>query len=109
MSTTVTNPEEYDLVVLGSGEGTSLPLPIPCAGRSSTIVLSPAPSSRDREWHDDSGHWFRYHGNENLEFNAGGLMQRRYASINDLPIRESDHKFFWPLGRRPDDHPDFLT
>ena len=57
------------------------------------------------EWHDDSGHWYRSYGNENWEFDAAGLMQRRFASINDLPIRESDRKFHWPLGRRPDDHP----
>jgi nuclear transport factor 2 (NTF2) superfamily protein len=57
------------------------------------------------EWHDDSGHWFRSYGNENWEFNAQGFMQRRFASINDLPIRQEERKFFWPLGRRPDDHP----
>ena len=57
------------------------------------------------EWHDDSGNWFRSYGNENWEFNADGLMQRRYASINDLPIKESERKYHWPLGRRPDDHP----
>jgi nuclear transport factor 2 (NTF2) superfamily protein len=57
------------------------------------------------EWHDDSGNWFRSYGNENWEFNTDGLMQKRYASINDLPIRESDRKYHWPLGRRPDDHP----
>ena len=57
------------------------------------------------EWHDDSGHWFRSYGNENWEFNGEGFMQRRFASINDLPIAESDRKFFWPLGRRPDEHP----
>jgi nuclear transport factor 2 (NTF2) superfamily protein len=57
------------------------------------------------EWHDDSGQWFRSYGNENWEFNADGYMQRRFASINDLPIRESERKFHWPLGRRPDDHP----
>ena len=56
------------------------------------------------EWHDDSGHWFRSYGTENWEFNAQGLMTHRHASINDLPIPESDRKFFWPLGRRPDDH-----
>jgi len=56
------------------------------------------------EWHDDSGNWFRSYGNENWEFNPDGLMQKRYASINDLPIRESDRKYFWPLGRRPDEH-----
>lgn len=57
------------------------------------------------EWRDDSGHWFRSYGNENWEFDAVGLMQRRFASINDLPIKEADRKFHWPLGRRPDDHP----
>jgi uncharacterized protein len=57
------------------------------------------------EWHDDSGNWFRSYGNENWEFDAEGLMQRRFACLNDLPIRESERKFFWPLGRRPDDHP----
>ena len=57
------------------------------------------------EWHNDSGHWFRSYGNENWGFNAQGFMVRRYASINDLPIKESERKFFWPLGRRPDDHP----
>ncbi|HVE22039.1 MAG TPA: nuclear transport factor 2 family protein [Acidocella sp.] len=56
------------------------------------------------EWHDDSGNWFRSYGNENWEFDAEGLMHHRYACINDLPIKESDRKFFWPLGRRPDDH-----
>jgi nuclear transport factor 2 (NTF2) superfamily protein len=57
------------------------------------------------EWHDDSGNWFRSYGNENWEFEANGLMRRRIASINDLPIAEQDRKFRWPLGRRPDDHP----
>ena len=57
------------------------------------------------EWHDDSGHWFRSYGNENWEFSGNGLMSRRIASINDLPIAETDRKFRWPLGRRPDDHP----
>ncbi|MGY5809640.1 nuclear transport factor 2 family protein [Rhizobium sp. LEGMi198b] len=57
------------------------------------------------EWRDDSGHWFRSYGNENWEFDAEGLMQRRFASINDMPIKEEDRKFHWPLGRRPDDHP----
>ncbi|MFZ5602463.1 MAG: DUF1348 family protein [Pseudomonadota bacterium] len=57
------------------------------------------------EWHDDAGNWFRSYGNENWEFDANGLMQRRFASINDLPISESDRRFHWPLGRRPDDHP----
>lgn len=57
------------------------------------------------EWHDDSGHWFRSYGNENWEFNEDGLMARRFASINDQPIAESDRKYFWPLGRRPDNHP----
>lgn len=57
------------------------------------------------EWHDDSGQWFRSYGNENWEFNEHGFMQRRFASINDLPIKPAERKFFWPLGRRPDDHP----
>lgn len=57
------------------------------------------------EWHDDSDNWFRSYGNENWEFNAQGLMQRRIASINDLPIQATQRKFHWPLGRRPDDHP----
>ena len=57
------------------------------------------------EWQDDKGNWFRSYGNENWEFDAGGLMKRRYASINDMPIRESERKFRWPLGPRPDDHP----
>jgi len=57
------------------------------------------------EWHDDSGHWFRSYGNENWEFTDEGLMRRRFASINDLPIAESARLFFWPLGRRPDEHP----
>ena len=56
------------------------------------------------EWHDDSGNWFRSYGNENWEFTEHGLMQRRIASINDLPIKATERKFHWPLGRRPDDH-----
>ncbi|WP_075794190.1 nuclear transport factor 2 family protein [Massilia putida] len=57
------------------------------------------------EWHDDSGNWFRTFGNENWEFDEHGLMQRRYACLNDMPIQASERKFHWPLGRRPDDHP----
>ena len=57
------------------------------------------------EWRDAAGHWFRSYGNENWNFDEQGLMQRRFASINDLPIKETDRKFHWPLGRRPDDHP----
>ncbi|MCU0928686.1 MAG: nuclear transport factor 2 family protein [Burkholderiaceae bacterium] len=57
------------------------------------------------EWHDDSGQWFRSYGNENWEFTEHGLMARRFASINDLPIREDERLLRWPLGRRPDDHP----
>jgi uncharacterized protein len=57
------------------------------------------------EWHDGSGVWFRAYGNENWEFATNGLMRRRHASINDLPITEADRKFHWPLGRRPDIHP----
>ena len=57
------------------------------------------------EFHDDSGQWFRAYGNENWEFDEEGLMQRRIASINEHPIREDERKFFWPAGRRPDNHP----
>jgi nuclear transport factor 2 (NTF2) superfamily protein len=57
------------------------------------------------EWHDDSGNWYRSHGNENWEFDDNGLMHTRHASINDQPIAEADRKFHWPQGRRPDDHP----
>jgi uncharacterized protein len=57
------------------------------------------------EWRDDSGHWFRSYGNENWEFDENGLMRRRIASINDLPIQEAGRKYRWPLGRRPDEHP----
>ena len=57
------------------------------------------------EWHDGTGPWFRSYGNENWEFTGQGLMQHRFASINDLPIGPGDRKFHWPLGRRPDDHP----
>ena len=57
------------------------------------------------EYHDDSGYWFRAYGNENWEFDPDGLMRRRIASINEHPITETDRKFHWPLGRRPDNHP----
>jgi uncharacterized protein len=57
------------------------------------------------EWHDDSGNWFRSYGNENWEFEQNGLMRVRLASINDLPIQESQRKYHWVLGRRPDEHP----
>jgi uncharacterized protein len=57
------------------------------------------------EWHDDSSNWFRSYGNENWEFDEDGLMRRRLACINDLPIQESARKYHWTLGRRPDDHP----
>jgi hypothetical protein len=57
------------------------------------------------EWRDDSQQWFRSYGNENWEFDAHGLMRRRHASINDMPIQASQRLFHWPLGRRPDDHP----
>jgi uncharacterized protein len=57
------------------------------------------------EWHDDSGHWFRSYGNENWEFDASGLMRRRIASINDVPISEGERKYRWPApGPRPQDH-----
>ena len=61
------------------------------------------------EWHDDSGNWFRSYGNENWEFDENGLSTARHASINDLPIREEDRKYHWPLGRRPDDHPELSS
>ena len=57
------------------------------------------------EWHDDTGRWFRSHGNENWKFDANGLMRERHASINDVPIAATDRLFHWPQGRRPDDHP----
>jgi uncharacterized protein len=57
------------------------------------------------EWHDDGGFWIRSYGNENWEFDEHGLMRLRIASINDVPIQESERKYHWPLGRRPDDHP----
>lgn len=57
------------------------------------------------EWHDETGRWFRSYGNENWEFAPNGLMHKRFASINDLSIQEEERKYFWPLGRRPDDHP----
>ena len=57
------------------------------------------------EWHDDAGRWFRSYGNELWEFDTAGLMRRRFASINDLPIEAADRLFHWPQGRRPDDHP----
>lgn len=57
------------------------------------------------EWHDEAGNWFRSYGNENWEFDAHGFMQRRIASINDLPIQEAERKFRWELGIRPDDYP----
>lgn len=57
------------------------------------------------ECHDDSGNWYRSYGNENWDFDSDGLMRVRLACINDLPIKESERKYHWPLGRRPDDHP----
>jgi nuclear transport factor 2 (NTF2) superfamily protein len=57
------------------------------------------------EWRDDSGHWFRSYGNENWEFDEQGVMKKRFASINDVPINKSERKFHWPLGRRPNEHP----
>lgn len=57
------------------------------------------------ESHDDSGNWFRSYGNENWEFDESGLVRLRFASINDVPIKEAERKYHWALGRRPDDHP----
>jgi uncharacterized protein len=69
-------------------------------------------SSEDRiavrfayEWHDDSGQWYRSYGNENWAFDENGLMRQRHASINDLPIAESERKYRWPTGPRPAEHP----
>lgn len=58
------------------------------------------------EWQDDSGNWYRSYGNENWEFNELGFMTNRYACINDVPIKQEERLFLWPLGRRPDDHPE---
>jgi nuclear transport factor 2 (NTF2) superfamily protein len=57
------------------------------------------------EWHDANGAWHRSYGNENWEFDVQGLMRRRIASINDLPIAESERRYHWPLGPRPENHP----
>ena len=57
------------------------------------------------ESHDSSGQWFRSYGNENWEFDENGLMKVRHSSINDLPIKETERLFHWPIGRRPDDYP----
>jgi uncharacterized protein (TIGR02246 family) len=57
------------------------------------------------EWHNSDGQWFRAYGNENWEFDANGLMRKRFASINDLAITEAERKYRWPLGLRPEDHP----
>lgn len=57
------------------------------------------------EYRDDSGNWFRAYGNENWEFDPEGLMTARHASINEMPIAETERKFHWPLGARPQDHP----
>ena len=86
-------------------------------GLDSTVLLHALAQARDdfgasilavyvdHGLHDDSGQWFRSYGNENWEFNEQGFMMRRFASINDLPIKESERKFHWALGRRPDEHP----
>lgn len=57
------------------------------------------------EWHNAEGAWFRSYGNENWEFDEQGLMQKRYASINDVAIAEAERKFHWPQGPRPNDYP----
>lgn len=61
------------------------------------------------EYHDDSGTWYRAHGNENWQFDAEGLMEQRFASINEHPIGEAERLLRWPLGRRPDDHPGLIA
>jgi hypothetical protein len=63
-----------------------------------------SPCALPNEWHDDSGNWFRSYGNEDWEFDENGLMRLRLGSINDLPIKETERKYHWALGRRPDDH-----
>ena len=76
------------------------------------VWASPTTALRFRfayEWHDDAGNWFRSYGNENWEFAPNGQMQRRFASINDLPIKEADRKYHWPLGPRPENHPGLPT
>jgi nuclear transport factor 2 (NTF2) superfamily protein len=57
------------------------------------------------EYRDDSGAWFRAHGNENWQFDADGLMEQRHASINEHPIAEGERLFRWPMGARPEGHP----
>ena len=57
------------------------------------------------EWRDDAGNWFRSYGNENWEFDAGGYMAVRHASINDKPIKAEERLFHWPQGPRPTEHP----
>jgi uncharacterized protein len=57
------------------------------------------------EWHDDSGQWYRSYGNENWEYDAQGVMHHRHASINDLPIKDSERLYHWPQGARPQEHP----
>jgi nuclear transport factor 2 (NTF2) superfamily protein len=51
------------------------------------------------------GNWFRTYGNQNWEFDEQDLMRVRFASINDLPIKECERGYRWPLGRRSDDYP----
>ena len=69
------------------------------------FTATASPSASPTSGTTTGGHWFRSYGNENWEFDDQGLMRRRIASINDLPIAESERKYHWPLGRRPDDHP----
>jgi uncharacterized protein len=69
------------------------------------VSLAYTEDSRWRNRAEFNGNWFRSYGNENWEFDAAGVMQWRFASINDLPISKADRKYHWPLGRRPDDHP----
>jgi len=92
---------------LRNGAGLGLTLRVALAGgrRRCAALSNRLFVCRQYEWHDDSQQWYRSYGNENWEFNEQGFMMRRFASINVLPIQPEDRKFFWPLGRRPDDHP----
>jgi len=56
------------------------------------------------EWHDEDNQWWRSYGNENWEFNEHGLMQKRFASINDFEISKNARKLLWEGAIRPPEH-----